>query len=576
MKLIILTVFLLAVTVHSKCPKDCFCGMRHGKKTVLCENGGMTSIPILDIEKDVEVLIISAPNDNPNNLTLGRIFLEFRHLQKVQITHSYIPAIGDSSFWPGVSLKWLDLSYNNLTLLREKDFNGLKNLTSLNLSNNNLAASPSATFRLLTNLRTLSLARNKLTSLVPRLFYELNFLENLDLSGNPIRDINPDHTKDLWPLKVLNLSYCQLTTLHPQVYQRLSNLRVLDLRHNRFLSLVSNEFRYMPYLRRLHLDYNLLGYLEIHTFTGTMIQHLGLSHNRINGISSCAFCNSSIALLDLSYNYLKDLQSVILMDSGNTLTNLKLSYNPLTVEVVAGILQQLPNLRELSLSSINLSRLTSGMFYNNIKLEYLDLSNNLLYNMSTSSIDFLSNLTVLDLSFNKFKALNVSLLSTFDSINHVYLDGNPWSCTECDFTEMLQWINVSQVYKQTCERSKRCARCASPVQLADREVSTLEEEELGSCVIPFTEHRVGILVNPQLGLIIALSAMMVLLIIVIIIILYRRHEAVYYTHEEERNDDGDKASLTDANGTFIDDKKLAFITIEDNLDDRSLTKNIIG
>jgi Leucine-rich repeat (LRR) protein len=67
------------------------------------------------------------------------MFLDFDTLQEIYITHSNLPAIGDSTFWPGKHLQLLDLSFNNITILRESDFNGLINLMTLDLSDNSLS-----------------------------------------------------------------------------------------------------------------------------------------------------------------------------------------------------------------------------------------------------------------------------------------------------------------------------------------------------------------------------------------------------------------------------------------------------
>jgi len=87
---------------------------------------------------ELQILMFTAPPSNQNQVTIGRIFLEFEFLQEIYITYSNVPAIGDSSFWPGRRVQLLDLSFNNITILRDTDFNGLVNLVSLDLSDNNL------------------------------------------------------------------------------------------------------------------------------------------------------------------------------------------------------------------------------------------------------------------------------------------------------------------------------------------------------------------------------------------------------------------------------------------------------
>lgn len=70
--------------------------------------------------------------------------MDFPALEEITITHSGLPAIGDSSFWPGRELRHLDLSSNKIRNIRDMDFNGLGNLRTLNLSDNALLEPPSA------------------------------------------------------------------------------------------------------------------------------------------------------------------------------------------------------------------------------------------------------------------------------------------------------------------------------------------------------------------------------------------------------------------------------------------------
>lgn len=164
----VLCLFICILGVSSKCPKVCTCSLKAGKKAVFCSTGDLQVIPVSEMDINSHVLVVTAPTESPNNITIGRIFLKFNNLEEVRIKYSGVPAIGDSSFWPGRRLKILDLSHNAISFLRESDFNGLKNLQELDLSNNEIFATPSAPFRHLINLKKLNLARNKLLNLVPR------------------------------------------------------------------------------------------------------------------------------------------------------------------------------------------------------------------------------------------------------------------------------------------------------------------------------------------------------------------------------------------------------------------------
>jgi len=181
------------------CPRDCTCSLDiRGRRQVTCSRGGMTDpIPTHLMDHQVEVLLISAPPDYPNDLTVGPIFQKFNRLEELHIVRSNLPAIGRHSFWGVPSLQKLNLTQNNISQVLDYNFRGLANLLELYLDDNRIESIPSGTFRHLHELRTLSLARNNITELVPRLFLMLGKLHHLDLSGNRILDLNPEVFKDV-------------------------------------------------------------------------------------------------------------------------------------------------------------------------------------------------------------------------------------------------------------------------------------------------------------------------------------------------------------------------------------------
>ena len=209
-----------------RCP--CVCDFDDfTRKRVLCSNSKITSIPTPLMDKNTQVLVVSGTAEQPLDLTIGRIFQDFDILEEVTISHASVPAIGDSSFWPGKRIRYLNLSHNRISILKETDFIGLSHLLELNLSDNLLSIVPSAAFERLTNLTSLNLSGNKLTRLVPRMFYKLDNLHHLDLSFNPLSDLDAVDVKDSkGSLKRLLLVGCKLTRVHSLVYQTLPNLEV--------------------------------------------------------------------------------------------------------------------------------------------------------------------------------------------------------------------------------------------------------------------------------------------------------------------------------------------------------------
>lgn len=565
--LVLLLLGLLPASDGDRCPRQCRCYRKRDYKHTVCREGGLTEIPTADMDKDTQVLMVGAPPDRPNYLTIGRIFLLFTDLREISIVHSNLPAIGDSSFWPGSNLVFLDLSHNNITIVRDSDFNGLDQLRVLNLSHNHISAIPSAPFRLLRSLRTLSLAHNRLRSLVPRSFYLLPQLEALDLGGNPLKDIDPEYMKDVKPLRKLILAGCQLTRLHSLIYQQLPNLEVLDLRRNRFKFFSPEEFRYLKRLRVLRLDGNRLTVVVDKTFDGHRLDHLGLSGNGMGRMTPCSFCNSSVQRLDLSNNSLTGLRAEVLTPLAPRLTRLNLGYNPVRSETVSDLLGPLYRLEAVDLAGIGLTHLAEDTFSGNGHLRHLDLSHNRLSNISEKLLEPVKSLQHLDLSSNNLGWLYPRLLERLSNATNLTvlgLDGNPWLCQRCHILPLLTWNSSLN----RCGFGRECPRCARPPGLAGRILQTLQTEELQPCTVSLTQPIV-LPATSRAGLVAAVTAAAAsLLIATLALVWYRQRGAVYYTHEEERSADYSYRGRGHRNGA---DKRLAFINmdrIEEAAEDR--------
>lgn len=85
------------VCAYKECPKVCYCDLdEKGRIQTICNRGGMSSIPIIEMDPNTEVLIIRGPR---NDLTIGPIFLPLEKLEILRITDSNLPSVGTYSFW---------------------------------------------------------------------------------------------------------------------------------------------------------------------------------------------------------------------------------------------------------------------------------------------------------------------------------------------------------------------------------------------------------------------------------------------------------------------------------------------
>lgn len=579
----LITALWLFMLVSGRCPEQCICDFdgQH-RKRITCGRGGMTEIPTAKMEKASRVLVITAPVNNLNRLTIGRIFQEFYELEEVRITYSRLPAIGDSSFWPGKNIRLLDLSHNNITFIRDRDFFGLQNLRILDLSYNNIAASPSAPFRLLTSLTTLSLARNRLRTLVPRFFYMLSKLEKLDLTGNPLKDIDPENMKDVKPLKRLHLAKCQITRLHSLTYQQLPNLEELDLRDNYFTYFSPEEFRHLKRLKYLHLDGNNLTIIVEKTFDGHNLRHLGLSRNRVFRLSKCAFCNLSIQQLDLSHNHIENLPYDVLSSVAHSLESLDLSYNSIDADDLELVISPAYKLKKLSLSGMKLKEFSDEAFFNNRQLRTLDLSHNAFANFSIQTLLSLRQIEEIDLSHNEMQFLDTDFLEQIQNLTTLtvlHLHSNPWSCQSCSVLPLLKWVHDSPLYSSTCNilyESSTCMRCATPFALEGRTLHSLRRTDLEPCEEILPQSQV-LKVSSNIPIIAISTAVVVFVLGVTIgLFVYHRQGAVYYTKEGERTPAlSTSGEYITTNGSMLSDtKRRAYFVTLDRIDELAESQTV--
>lgn len=191
--------YLVATTVALKCAQKCVCSLDHkGRMMVSCSEGGMVGpINLQHMNKSIEVLKITAPEDNMNMLTMSPDFQQYIALEEIHVTRSNIPILGRHFFWGLTKLEILNLSQNNITQPLAHNFIGLSNLKELYLDDNRISSLPSGTFRYLHNLRVLSLQRNRIREMTPRIFLEIGRLRVLKLNGNNLGELKPDVFKDV-------------------------------------------------------------------------------------------------------------------------------------------------------------------------------------------------------------------------------------------------------------------------------------------------------------------------------------------------------------------------------------------
>ncbi|XP_012265013.2 leucine-rich repeat-containing protein 24-like [Athalia rosae] len=189
------------------CPAVCRCKWTSGKKSALCPDAGLTTLPA-SLDPDMQVLdlsgnkILSLHADMFNRaglLNLQRVFLRnagiskidkdaFRDLGilvEVDLSDNLIETLHPDTFLGNERLRILILSGNKLVKLTGPQFPDLPHLRNLELQRCSLNEIHNQAFARVTGLETLRLEGNHLEYVEALTFLPLIHLKTLSLDGNP-------------------------------------------------------------------------------------------------------------------------------------------------------------------------------------------------------------------------------------------------------------------------------------------------------------------------------------------------------------------------------------------------------
>ncbi|KAG7313333.1 hypothetical protein JYU34_000444 [Plutella xylostella] len=517
---------------RASCPAECACSgivdtEGAAALRVECAAGGLRAVPIDQLDRSAQVLIISAPPKRPNFLTIGPIFTQpvpFSNLRELHIVNSNVPSIGQYSFWGLQNLRFLNLARNNLTGVVADNFRGLINLTVLHLDHNHIELMPSETFHHLPALKTLTLSNNEVSTLMPRLFRMLANLSFLDLSDNPLRDLNPEVFKDIQHLRIFKCRRCLLKGVNPQIFHFVSHLEELDLGDNQFQYLLSDQFISLTRLRRLRLDGNDLPVVVDHMFGRQReLRVLSLARNRLALLAPAALANlTALTHLDISYNKIDRFHLQTFAPVIESLKTINFSGNNLPLNEIAIVLQILPGIHGVGLANLSIEELPPHFFSYSEHLVALDLSWNKLKAFPFKLLSKTRFLQRLDISHNQLQTLDERALERLEAIAQINLVKNQWRCDQCFAGPMLVYMSTSVL-----NDSIRPLKCYLPLRLRGARFADMTLERLEAC--PSTrEAQLSLVAGLMLVAVGVLAAASVALCVT------RRRAVHYYTNEEKR------------------------------------------
>lgn len=185
------------------CPAVCRCKWTSGKKSALCPDAGLTSLPA-SLDPDMQVLDLSG---NMIPALQAEVFklAGLVNLQRVFLRKAGIHKIHADSFKDMRILIEIDLSDNHVTTLEPDTFLGNERLRILILSGNPLGTLRNLQFPVLQHLRNLELERCSLTEIHGQAFARLSGLEFLNLDGNQLEYLEASVISNLSRLKTVSL-----------------------------------------------------------------------------------------------------------------------------------------------------------------------------------------------------------------------------------------------------------------------------------------------------------------------------------------------------------------------------------
>ncbi|XP_029905632.1 toll-like receptor 4 [Myripristis murdjan] len=231
-------------------------------------------------------------------------------LEKLTITESKNPIVFDYGFCDMPSLKYVDVSNNQLVTKKSWQllFQETPNIQYLNMSFNSEANFDFKGLQGFRNLEVLDFHRTKISCV----------REYVDMT-------------DLNRLQYLDLSYTGSTFTHPLSFQGLGNLRVLKMSSSLFLGdVLKHLFVNLTQLEMLDVSFSSIEHLPLESFGNLkQLTQLIASGNKLMSVDFLTNPSLlSLIRLDAAENHISAIPDNVLRNLPKTLQTLDISFNP--------------------------------------------------------------------------------------------------------------------------------------------------------------------------------------------------------------------------------------------------------
>jgi len=341
------------------------------------------------------------------------------------------------------------------------------------------------------SLKYLRIANAHLDALGPELLAGLMSLHTLTLESNKIHVLPVNVFATSPNLKHLSLAHNSILTLDGKSLQGLNNLISLDLSKNRLTIIGSGSLPNLPKLKKLILEGNPIQHVLPDSFVG------------VNGTDTLTIGSTDVEVMIhrdalRQVNNLKSLKVMNIsqqsFNSGFFKFVSKLEDLTLHGDLAAlnfDAFSEVQSLKNLDLSSCQITRVSVDAFFGLSNLIRLDLSNNNLSVLSPGVFDHMKELREMFLQNNNIKTIPIGLFAPL-KLRILRLHNNPWECT-CNLLQLNPLItnSILQAGYKICSLDEKfithCStvgdklmfdsrvapKCSTPVQFKNRDAYTV-------------------------------------------------------------------------------------------------------
>ena len=310
----------------------------------------------------------------------------------------------------------IDLTYNQITELREDSFQSLPNVESLRMSGNGISYVEDRAFGHTPMLMSLDLSMNPITLIHDRAFEGLMKVRTITLTHNNLRMIG-NGFQNMTSLSSLYLSFNRLTQLQENDFEGLKNLRMLELSNNQISSIHTNTFKDLEMLRYLIINNNPLVTVRDLVFTSSVLQSVDFSECQLTSVPTQM--PASVADFRLGNNEIMTLNDGDFEGMDN-LRLLTLNDNNLK-NVSYRALKGRNNLKELWISRNQLYYVPQGL---PSSLQNLFMENNEVYEIHSMAFSEVPNIKVVDLEMNQIQSIDKDALKGLAHLENFDVQGN--------------------------------------------------------------------------------------------------------------------------------------------------------